>query len=646
MRLDDLPESSNIEDRRGETGGGGFGGLPGGRGGLGIGTIVVLGLVGWALGIDPRLLIGGAEMLSGGGDQTQVQTPDRTRQAGTPQDDMGRFVARILGSTEVEWSDIFTKSGKTYRAPRLVMYSGSTDAGCGAAQSAMGPFYCPTDQKVYLDTSFFRENQSRFRGCDGKSCQFAQAYVIAHEVGHHVQNLLGILPKVEQQQQAVGKTAGNQLQVKVELQADCLAEFGNIPAAGRLSRSPRRCRAASTSPGPADSTAARNGLPRLRRDAIGLQLDPDCNALESALLPADCLAGVWANHSEQQWNLLEPGDVDAALRLFLQRIVADRRGGAQGRIDVARLQQIPLLLGMVCPDSGETPAGSKADSNALQVRVELQADSSRRSLGKPFRAAVELPEPGDRCGPAGTAAARSATSHAAEAGARLRGAGFLYPRHLRAAPALVQCRPQRGHRRELQHIRGRAALTMPGIDESRQFLPLRIAVLTVSDTRELADDKSGATLSERIAAAGHVVAERAIVEDDADLIRARVKQWIDAPAVDVIITTGGTGFTGRDVTPEAVEPLFEKRMEAFAALFLMVSFRKIGTSAIQTRATAGVAGATYIFCLPGSPGACRDAWDENLVHQLDYRYRPCNFVEIMPRLDEHLRRPKAKGATV
>jgi molybdopterin adenylyltransferase len=187
---------------------------------------------------------------------------------------------------------------------------------------------------------------------------------------------------------------------------------------------------------------------------------------------------------------------------------------------------------------------------------------------------------------------------------------------------------------------------MAGIDDSRQFLPLRIAVLTVSDTRELADDKSGAVLTERIKAAGHVVAERTIVRDEAAAIRARVKEWIESPAVDVIITTGGTGFTGRDVTPEAVEPLFEKRMEAFAVLFLMVSFRKIGTSAIQTRATAGVANATYIFCLPGSPGACRDAWDEILVHQLDYRYRPCNFVEILPRLDEHLRRPKAQGATV
>jgi molybdenum cofactor biosynthesis protein B len=187
---------------------------------------------------------------------------------------------------------------------------------------------------------------------------------------------------------------------------------------------------------------------------------------------------------------------------------------------------------------------------------------------------------------------------------------------------------------------------MPGIDDSRQFIALKIAVLTVSDTRDLADDKSGATLVERIEKAGHAVAFRAIVRDEVEAIRARIKDWIADPAVDVIITTGGTGFTGRDVTPEAVEPLFEKRMDGFATLFLMVSHAKIGTSAIQTRATAGVAGATYIFCLPGSPGACRDGWDEILMHQLDYRYRPCNFVEIMPRLDEHLRRAKAKGATV
>lgn len=187
---------------------------------------------------------------------------------------------------------------------------------------------------------------------------------------------------------------------------------------------------------------------------------------------------------------------------------------------------------------------------------------------------------------------------------------------------------------------------MPGIDDSKPFIPLKIAVLTISDTRAAADDKSGATLVERIEKAGHGLAARAIVTDDVEKIRAQAKAWIADPAIDVIITTGGTGFTGRDVTPEAIEPLFEKRMEGFATLFLMVSHAKIGTSAIQTRATAGVAGATYIFCLPGSPGACKDAWDEILVHQLDYRYRPCNFVEIMPRLDEHLRRPKAQGATV
>jgi len=186
---------------------------------------------------------------------------------------------------------------------------------------------------------------------------------------------------------------------------------------------------------------------------------------------------------------------------------------------------------------------------------------------------------------------------------------------------------------------------MPGIDETRQFVPLRIAVLTVSDTRVEADDKSGATLIERIGGAGHVVAGRAIVQDEVEAIRAQVKTWIADKSIDVVISTGGTGFTGRDVTPEALEPLFEKRMDGFATLFLMVSHAKIGTSAIQTRATAGVANATYIFCLPGSPGACKDAWDEILVHQLDYRYRPCNFVEILPRLDEHMRRPKAKGAT-
>ena len=186
---------------------------------------------------------------------------------------------------------------------------------------------------------------------------------------------------------------------------------------------------------------------------------------------------------------------------------------------------------------------------------------------------------------------------------------------------------------------------MPGIDESRQFVPLKIAVLTVSDTRDLSDDKSGDTLAGRIRAAGHSLAARAIVKDEVKAIRAQVKKWIADKAIDVVISTGGTGFTGRDVTPEAVEPLFEKKMDGFSMMFMLASEKKIGTSAIQTRATAGVANATYIFCLPGSPGACKDAWDEILVHQLDYRYRPCNFVEILPRLDEHMRRPKAKGAT-
>lgn len=179
---------------------------------------------------------------------------------------------------------------------------------------------------------------------------------------------------------------------------------------------------------------------------------------------------------------------------------------------------------------------------------------------------------------------------------------------------------------------------MPGIDETRPFLPLNIAVLTVSDTRQLADDRSGDTLVDRLGKAGHTLSDRAIVTDDVEEIRAQIRAWIERADVDVIITTGGTGFTGRDVTPEAIEPLFEKRMEGFSTVFHSISFPKIGTSTIQSRATAGVAGATYIFVLPGSPGACKDAWDGILAHQLDYRYRPCNFVEIMPRLDEHMRR--------
>jgi molybdenum cofactor biosynthesis protein B len=187
---------------------------------------------------------------------------------------------------------------------------------------------------------------------------------------------------------------------------------------------------------------------------------------------------------------------------------------------------------------------------------------------------------------------------------------------------------------------------MGTIDQPKNFIPLNIAVLTISDSRSLDDDKSGATLADRLTAAGHKLAAREIVSDDVEAIRTVVRRWIAEAGVDVIISTGGTGFTGRDVTPEAIEPLFEKRMDGFSIAFHMLSYAKIGTSTIQSRATAGVAGATYIFCLPGSPGACRDGWDGILAAQLDYRTRPCNFVEIMPRLDEHLRRDKAKGATV
>ena len=214
MRLDDLPTSDRIEDRRGR--------LPGGRAGLGIGTVVILGLLAWALGIDPRVLIGGAEMMSRNG-QTQQQTDAGS--TGAPSDEMGHFVSAILGSTEVEWKDAFAQAGKTYEPPTLVMFSGATQSACGFAQAAMGPFYCPIDQKVYLDTSFFQDLERRFRACDvgSKTCQFSQAYVIAHEIGHHVQNQLGILTKVQEAQSGMDKAEANALQVRVELQADCLA---------------------------------------------------------------------------------------------------------------------------------------------------------------------------------------------------------------------------------------------------------------------------------------------------------------------------------------------------------------------------------------------------------------------------------------
>jgi molybdenum cofactor biosynthesis protein B len=182
-------------------------------------------------------------------------------------------------------------------------------------------------------------------------------------------------------------------------------------------------------------------------------------------------------------------------------------------------------------------------------------------------------------------------------------------------------------------------------DPPRPFVPVRFAVLAVSDTRTIEEDRSGATLAERIQAAGHVLADRKIVTDDEETIRAAVQRWIADPDVDVVLTTGGTGFTGRDVTPEALEPLFDKRMDGFSAVFHAISYQKIGTSTIQSRATAGLAGTTFIFVLPGSPGACRDAWDEILVKQFDYRQAPCNFVEIMPRLDEHLKRSKLQAKT-
>ncbi len=250
MRWDDFRRSDNVEDDRG--GGGGFGGggigIPVGGGGLGIGTIVVLGLIGWALGIDPSVLIGGAELVNNSTHSQQQPSQPSTRRTGAPKDQMGDFVAAVLGNTEDTWTEIFRNSGQTYLVPRLRLFSGSEQGGCGFAQAALGPFYCPNDKRIYLDTSFFRDMRERFRGCSGKACEFAEAYVIAHEVGHHVQNLLGILPKAQNAQRAAGsKVEANRIQVRVELQADCLA-------------------------------------------------------------------GVWANHSNQRWNSLEAGDVEAALQ--------------------------------------------------------------------------------------------------------------------------------------------------------------------------------------------------------------------------------------------------------------------------------------------------------------------------------------------
>jgi predicted metalloprotease len=218
MRWDEFRTSENVEDRRG--GGGGGGGMSIGGGGLGIGTVLVLGVVGWALGIDPRLLIGGAEMIQHRNSGGQYEQPSQTRRTGTPQDETGRFAAAVLGNTEDVWKEVLpAQANRQYTPTAMVLYSRGTRSGCGAAQSAMGPFYCPVDKKVYLDTSFFQEMQRKFNA----GGDFAYAYVIAHEVGHHVQDELGILGKVQARQRQVGEEESNQLSVRIELMADCLA---------------------------------------------------------------------------------------------------------------------------------------------------------------------------------------------------------------------------------------------------------------------------------------------------------------------------------------------------------------------------------------------------------------------------------------
>jgi predicted metalloprotease len=264
MRWDDFRRSDNVEDDR-DSGGGFGGGFPGGGsgggfgipggGGLGIGTIVVLGILGWAFGIDPSILIGGAEILTGGGggqpryEQPYQQPNDQRRSTRTvPTDQTGQFIAAVVGNTEDTWKEIFAQSGKQYKPPRVRLFSQITQSACGTAQSATGPFYCPNDQRIYMDTSFFREIEQRFRGCSGKACEFARAYVIAHEVGHHVQNSTGILQRAQRAQQSAGsRAAANAIQVRIELQADCYA-------------------------------------------------------------------GVWAKQSNTKYNFLEPGDIEAALQ--------------------------------------------------------------------------------------------------------------------------------------------------------------------------------------------------------------------------------------------------------------------------------------------------------------------------------------------
>jgi predicted metalloprotease len=219
MRTDDFRPSDNVEDNRGARGG-----IPGGAGGLGIGTVVIIGLISWYFGIDPSVLLNGAQILTGGS-TTEQSGPAPPVATGTPNDPTGKFVALVLGDTEDRWKEIFTADGRTYHPPRLRLFSGAEQGGCGLARAAMGPFYCPTDQRIYLDISFFDDLQKKFGACSSSNaCKFSQAYVIAHEVGHHVQDELGILPRVRQEQQAASsKAEQNRLQVRVELQADCLA---------------------------------------------------------------------------------------------------------------------------------------------------------------------------------------------------------------------------------------------------------------------------------------------------------------------------------------------------------------------------------------------------------------------------------------
>jgi hypothetical protein len=222
MRTDDFRPSDNVEDDRSASAS--RGGLPGGAGGLGIGTVIIIGLISWYFGIDPSVLLNGAQILTGGGATSQQTSPAPPVTAGTPNDPTGKFVALVLGDTEDRWSEIFTAAGRTYHAPRLRLFSGSEPTPCAFAQSAMGPFYCPRDQRIYLDISFFDDLQHKFGGCsNSNACKFSEAYVIAHEVGHHVQDELGILPRVMQQQASASKPESNRLQVRVELQADCLA---------------------------------------------------------------------------------------------------------------------------------------------------------------------------------------------------------------------------------------------------------------------------------------------------------------------------------------------------------------------------------------------------------------------------------------